>query len=254
MPINLLGEPKHPIKKIRTEAEVEMHIPKKELKRLEKEKKRQEKLKVSPKPELEAKAELGEVNLIKAFKIYLFKQRLTFTILFVIIILIVGGLLGYFAFYYKPKPKLAINKPLAPSPAPVINLNVNKPLNLNIPAPIEPIPVPTPTPPPLPPAPPVLPPIISQPLPDTELAPLRGTLVKFKDEPVIYLIELNGELRKVDLQTVYFENGQSIKQIGPEKIYTINDRFINVRKGKDVIGFVEWDPRILTTEELQPYL
>jgi len=253
MPINLLGEPKHPIKKIKTPAEIEMHIPKKELKRLEKEKKRQEKLKVSPQPELEAKTELGEVNLIKAFKIYLFKRRLTFTILFVIIILIVGSLLGYFAFSYKPKPKLAVNKPPALSPSPVVNFNVNKPLNLNTPVAIEPTPVPTP--PPLPPSPPpVLLPVVPQPLPDTELAPLRGTLVKFKGEPVIYLIELNGELRKVDLQTVIFANGQSIKQIGPEKIYTINDRFINVRKGKDVIGFVEWDPRILTVEELQPYL
>jgi len=253
MPINLLGEPKRPLKKNKTEAGMEMHIPKKELKRLEKEKKKQEKLKVQPKPIAEAKTEFEEVNLITAFKHYLLKRRLTFAILFVIIILIAGSLIGYFTFFYKPKPKIVIKQTPAPlsSPSPVVNLNVNEPLNLNIPVVIEPTPVP---PPPLPPAPPVLLPVIPQPLPDTELAPLRGALVRFAGDPNIYLVELNGELRKVDLQTVYFENGQSIKQIAPEKIYLINDSFKNIRKGIDVIGFVAWDPRILSQEELQPYL
>ena len=71
---------------------------------------------------------------------------------------------------------------------------------------------------------------------------------------MIYLIEDNGELRKVDQQTVVFDNGQRVDQISSYLIYTIADRFKNIRKGRDVIGQVDWDPRVLSFNELNPFL
>ena len=252
MPINLLSEPKRPIKKVITRPDVKMHLPEKELKKLEAKKKKAVKLKAVKKPVGSAKSVLAEVNLIKAFKIYLLKKRLTFFGLFAIIILIAGFLIGYFLFFYKPQPKIAanVNQP-APANIPVVNLP----------------PVPPPPPPtycgdgicnsgelcsscpadcgscPLPP-----------PLPDTELAPLRGSLVRFLGSSIIYLVELNGELRKIDLNTVSFLNGQKISQVNPDLIYQISDQFKSVRKGKDVIGKVDWDPRILSQPELAPFI
>lgn len=91
-------------------------------------------------------------------------------------------------------------------------------------------------------------------LPDTELAPLRGALVKFLNDSSIYLVENNGELRKIEVQTVEFRNGQNIYQLNPRLIYTLADRFKTTRRGKDVKGFIDWDPRVLTEEELAPFI
>jgi len=91
-------------------------------------------------------------------------------------------------------------------------------------------------------------------LPDTELAPLRGALVKFTGDSNIYLIENNGELRKIEKQTVIFKNGQNIFQLDQNLIYTISSRFANTRHGKDVKGFIDWDPRVLSEQELTPFI
>jgi len=272
MPINLLGAPKHPIKKIETPEEVAMHIPAKEQKKIGKTKKKIAKIEAKKKAEIFKKETLAEVNLIKAFKVYVLKRRLTFTAIFVIIILIAGSLLAYFTFFFKPAPQVIQNKPIENIP---IVINVNKPVVIPPPpvcgngiieageecddgnrqnndgcsfyCEIEIIPPETPPPIMPPPPPPVTTP---PPLPDTELAPLRGSLVRFVGDANIYLIEYNGELRKVNMQSVSFKNGEKISEIKPDLIYTISDRFKNVRKGKEVIGFVDWDPRILSQEEL----
>lgn len=283
MPINLLGEPKHPIKKVITKPEAEMHLPAKELKKLDAKKKKAAKLKAVKKPAGPAKAALAEVNLIKAFKIYILKKSLTFIGIFAIIILLAFSLIGYFLFFYKPQPKIAAN--------------VNQPAPVNIP--VVNLPPAPPTPPtaycgdgicnsgeicsscpadcgscPLPPPPTAYcgdgicnsgelcsscpadcgscsP---APPLPDTELAPLRGSLVRFLGSSIIYLVEKSGELRQVDINAVSFLNGQKISQVSPNLIYTIADQFKSTRKGKDVIGKVNWDPRILSQSELEPFL
>jgi hypothetical protein len=87
-------------------------------------------------------------------------------------------------------------------------------------------------------------------LPDTDLAPLRGALVKFSGSANIYLIEWHGELRLVDLQTAVFKGGLTIKAL-QNQIYAINSRYQNTRQGDEVKGYVDWDPRILTNEELE---
>ncbi len=91
-------------------------------------------------------------------------------------------------------------------------------------------------------------------LPDTELMPIKGSVVKFSDSSTLYLIEDNGELRKIDLATVRFDNGQKITDINPDLIYTLADKWQRIRNGKDVFGLVDWDPRVLVDQELQPFL
>ena len=91
-------------------------------------------------------------------------------------------------------------------------------------------------------------------LPDTELAPLRGSLVKFFGEETVYLVENNGELRIVDTQSVVFENKQKFIEISRSLIYTINDRWKTIRQGRTVRGQVDFDPRILTFAELAPFI
>lgn len=95
------------------------------------------------------------------------------------------------------------------------------------------------------------PPII---LPDTELSPLRGTLVQFPLDSNIYLIENNGELRNIEKETVIFKNGQNIYQLKTNLIYTLSSRFVNTRRGKDVKGFIDWDPRVLAEDELALFI
>jgi len=89
-------------------------------------------------------------------------------------------------------------------------------------------------------------------LPDTELAPLRGALVKFNDKEDIFLVETNGELRLVDQKTVIFKYVKNILQLA-DRIYLINNRYQNIRQGKMVKGYVDWDPRVLTEIELEPF-
>lgn len=93
------------------------------------------------------------------------------------------------------------------------------------------------------------------PLPDTPLAPLRGTLVKLQGSDVIYLIENNGELREVTVATVIFENGQKMSEISASLIYTLPSRWATVRRGQQVVtGQVDFDPRVLTQIELLPFI
>jgi hypothetical protein len=87
-------------------------------------------------------------------------------------------------------------------------------------------------------------------LPDTELAPLRGTLVKFSGNSEVYLVDWHGELRLVDQATVTFKEGQSVQDL-TNRIYLLNNRYAETRQGKDVKGYVDWDPRILSEAELQ---
>jgi hypothetical protein len=274
MPIDLLEGKKPPVKIKRENLpeDIELHIPEKQ--RLLKAQKPLPPKKEKPqkvKPALPPKENLPAVNLMKSFRFYLLKRRLTFTSLLVIITIVVfGGISVYFLYFYKPKQKIVINTNL-----PVVNVNIPiVALPVVTPSPVETPKIfcgdgicqanesytfcpsdcqaPPPLPPPSPP-PPSLPSLPPQPLPNTELAPLRGSLVKFKDESIIYLVELNGELRKVDLATVYFANGQKVTEVSTTLIYTINDSFKKIRRGKDVFGKVEWDPRILSPIELESF-
>ncbi|HDQ22770.1 MAG TPA: hypothetical protein ENN28_02220 [Candidatus Uhrbacteria bacterium] len=251
MPIDLLGgEAKKPIKKKTADFEVRMHLPKKE--EIKKEKERV-KIKKERKEE-EAKEEFQEVNLLLSFRRYLLKKYLVFSALFVIII--VAGFLiyaGYVYFFPKLPPAPLLSNENANEPVAVIEPPIEPPL-------IQPSPLPEPPapPPPLPsPIPePVLPPepLPELPLPDTELAPLRGSVVKFIDSENLYLVEDNGELRLIDVNTVIFKNGQRADQLSPRLIYTLADRYQYIRRGKDVKGQVDWDPRVLIPEELELFL
>ncbi len=92
-------------------------------------------------------------------------------------------------------------------------------------------------------------------LPDTELAPLRGALVRFASGSAIYLVENNGELRRVVTQSVIFKNGQRMAQIDRSLIYLLPGRWESIRHGTpDVSGQVDFDPRVLTAPELEPFL
>ncbi len=94
-------------------------------------------------------------------------------------------------------------------------------------------------------------PLSPPPPPDTEIAPLRGSLVKFADEETLYLVDWGGELRSIDMNSVSFKNGKTALQISPSLIYTLNDRFKDIRKGKEVFGYIDWDPRVLSEVELE---
>ena len=162
------------------------------------------------------------------------KNYLLAIIVFFAIILMGGFILGYI--YFKPHIVIVNNQNIEPSPSP---------------SPIEPSPEPSPSPTPSPTFSPTPSP---QPLPDTELSPLRGSVVRFADEPeTLYLIEMNGELRWIDRQTVRFDNGQTINEISPNLIYTISNRYKYIRRGQHVYGLVDWDPRVLLPGELDPF-
>jgi hypothetical protein len=263
MPVNLLEgkQPPVKIKKEKLKDDVQLHSPEKESTQKTVKPTIQKKIKSAQvNQDLPKKEVLPAVNLMKNFRHYLLKRRLTFSAFFVILlILVIGGSSIYVIYFNKPKPEIVLNT----NKPPVINVNLPvSPPPIPTPTPIPtltPTPTPTPTPPPPPPPsptpnptpPPPPPPLI---LPDTELAPLRGALVRFQGETNIYLVELNGELRSVDLKTVSFLNGQKISQLNPDLIYLIANQFQNVRKGKTVIGKVDWDPRILSAEEIASYL
>jgi hypothetical protein len=99
-----------------------------------------------------------------------------------------------------------------------------------------------------------LPPSSGGVLPNTELQPLLGSLIRFRSGAEIYLVEDNGELRKVDVSTTVFENGQNVFQINPSLIYLIGEKWKTIRRGRDVTGQVDFDPRVLSQNELAPYI
>lgn len=261
MPIDFLGKGAPSAKK--TSADLKWHVPGKEEVGASK--------KIETKP-LESEITLKKINLAESFKYYFLKRRLTFSLLFVIIV--VAGVYGYLTYVYKPKPPvIVVNQPIV-----IENLNIV-------------------VPPPPPPPPPVItyqcadgidndsdgrcdlptsictdnsvpgdlgclsltdndesahpnPPLLA----DTELSPLRGSLVRFSGEADLFLVERNGELRFVDTTSVVFNNGQSVSQISSRLIYVIADRFKNIRRGKNVYGKVDWDPRILSLNDITPFL
>jgi hypothetical protein len=91
-------------------------------------------------------------------------------------------------------------------------------------------------------------------LPDTELTLLRGAIVKFSDSSEVYLVEWHGELRLINQQTVVFKAGQTISSLAAQnQIYLINSNYKGIRQGKEVSGYVAWDPRILSAEELKSF-
>ena len=283
MAINLLGG-EEKIEKRKSASEIKMHLPEKEELAA---KKTVEKKIEPPKPKevLPEQVQVEEANLMPAFKTYRLKRRLTLIAISVIIIAgIAAGIWAYFSFFYRPsvpivsqeninKPVINVNVNITPPPlVPKYSCNTNNGqcytdengifTNLNdcqancfVPTPSavcgngicesseDSNNCPADCPPPAP-----------QPLPNTELAPLRGAIVKFSVPDGIFLVENNGELRTIDKNTVVFANGKNINQISPQLIYTVADRFENTRRGKEVIGFVSWDPRVLTPEELEPYL
>jgi hypothetical protein len=272
MAIDFLGKQKAR-KKIPPKPEVLLHVPEKEVVKPKEVIKRKEEVKVK-KPEVEAVKEgLGEANLIPGFKARLRKKRLMFSIIIVIIVVALS-LAGYYSFILlQSLSKPPVIAPPVNIPVPVVNKNLNLNVNVNI-APAVNIPpvamyvcdlatgqcsqssdgtyaslfdcqsvcfAPSPPPPP-------------QPLPATELAPLRGAVVRFLGDANTYLVENNGELRKIDAQTVRFKNGQSILQLRSQLIYMLAERFKDTRRGSDVIGYVDWDPRVLTEKELEPFI
>lgn len=115
-----------------------------------------------------------------------------------------------------------------------------------------------PTPPPVAAPAPATPPTPVAPavsLPDTELAPLRGALIRFPGGSAIYLVETNGELRRIVTQSVIFKNGQRMSEVNRSLIYALPQRWESVRRGaEDVSGRVDFDPRVLTADELTPFL
>jgi hypothetical protein len=316
MAIDFLGKPKQEHKKVGPD--VEYHIPEKD--KIQKEtpvKKEVVKELEPPKP----KEELGEVNLMTAFKKYLRRRKEIIAVICIVVLLamIIGG---YFLYNYivnlppppvikyscntnsgqcsvdangsdtslsvcqskcfAPKPQsicgngiCEINETTAncsqdcPPPAPKYSCNTNSGQCFNdvngVFANFNDCQNNCFAPPPSPvcgngicennentancstDCPPII-------LPDTQLSPLRGALVRFVNDSNIYLIEYNGELRKIDAATVRFKNGQSVNQLNPKLIYTLAISFEDTRKGKDVKGFIDWDPRVLTEEELAPFI
>lgn len=166
------------------------------------------------------------VNLAEGIGAYFMRRKVLFSVILAVVILVVGfsSYLGY-DYYLQTRPQPVVTTNMIP----VVNEPVNENINVE----------------------PVEPPILR----DTELTPLRGALVRFRGDTTIYLVEDNGELRKVNTQTVVFQNGQSMSEIDLRLIYLISDEYKDIRRGQeDVEGFVDFDPRILSFKELEPFL
>lgn len=167
-------------------------------------------------------------------------SKTTLILLFIFVIIILSGGIFYYLNFMRPKTPVSEDLAVVESEPEV--LPDLQPIS-------EPEPVVEPEPEPEPESEPAE--II---LPDTELAPIKGSVVKFSGSNALYLIEDNGELRLIDLDTVRFDNGQRITEISDSLVYTIAAKWKTIRKGKDVFGLVDWDPRVLSEEELKPFL
>jgi hypothetical protein len=161
-------------------------------------------------------------------------------LLIVLLIFVIIIVLGFGSYYlYFAEPQVVVE-----------NINIgNEPIVIPAPV-IEPVVEPEPVIEPVVEPEPVIEPVI---LPDTELAPIRGSVVTFNNDDTLFLIEDNGELRMIDLTTVRFDNGQTITQISPDLVYLLADKWKTIRKGENVYGLVDWDPRVLKLEELAPF-
>lgn len=192
------------------------------------------------KPEAVAAEPVGEHELDLAENIKrrqrMIRRLFIFGSLFAAAFVAIG--LGLVLYFRTPEstPPVAINQP--PVNTPVVNIPpANVPVNNA----------------PIPPTNEVIAP--GQPLPDTPLAPLRGALIKFANSSDIYLIENNGELRLIDQINTIFKNGQRVSDLNPNLIYQLPDKWQTVRKGdKIVTGQVDFDPRVLSLNELLPYI
>lgn len=204
-----------------------------------------------PEPEVVPVIEIPEpLDLAENLK---HRRRVKTTLITILSIFLIGGVAvgAYFAaIKFGLKIPANSNTNLAQTnTSPVVNTNttitqppVNTNTNTNAPVVVQP-PVTTPE---------VTP---SGPLPDTELAPLRGAIVKFPGSSDVYLIEKNGELRVVIPESVTFKNGQKISDLNPNLIYTLPLKWQSTRKGDKIVsGQVDFDPRILTLNELLPFL
>lgn len=239
MALNLLGN--HDEKDIMQSApEVEKYIPPDEPKS---EKKEPEPIK---KPEPEAVPALEVLEPLDLAENLKRKQKIKVVLISVLAFLIIVGVAvgAYFAAVRYGSPfSPETNNVLIPANntnviTPVTPVPSNTNTNVNAPVVVEP----TPTQP-------------SGALPDTPLAPLRGAIVRFPNSNDVYLIEKNGELRIVVPESVTFKNGQTISSLSPNLIYTLPLKWQSTRKGDKIVsGQVDFDPRILTLNELLPFL
>lgn len=245
MAINLLGN-NEPQKRIRTEEPVILHQPEKEAV------KKVQSPKIEPKKiePLVFKEDLADINLMSSFKI----RRLEIILISIIIILAIGVTLLYINFQNRTAPNVIntnLNQVAELINVPAVineNININQAvepiINENVNIPIE--------------APVIFPPVIEPEIPapivNTKLAPLRGSLVKFSGSSEVYLVEWQGELRRINQQTAVFKSKETISSLSAKnQIYLINSKFIDVKRGSDVSGYVAWDPRILSPEEIELY-
>jgi len=238
MALNLLGS--HDERDVQTSApEEEKHIPADEAKNANK--------KVEPvkkaEPEVAPVVELPQaLDLAENLK---HRKKIKTVIISILAVFLIGAAVvgAYFAAI-----KFGLQLPAASNTniavvntAPVMNSNtpINQPpVNTNVNAPAA-----------------VQPPVISGSLPDTPLAPLRGAIVHFPNSNEIYLIENNGELRVVVPDSVTFKNGLKISSLSPNLIYTLPLKWQTTRKGDKIVsGQVDFDPRILSLNELLPFL
>jgi len=237
MPINLLGKKDEDGKK--TEVPIEMYIPESEKVQKNKPVKKPVEVPVETKQKVE-EVSLPSVDLSDEF---LRRQRLIKGLIISAVSLVVVGIFAGGVYWYQGRPIQPTtvippqNEPItAPTPEPT---------------PVQPIVTPTPTPTPEP-----TPPVTNQPVSvqDTPLAPLRGSLITFANSTEIFLIENNGELRLVDQAMVIFKNGQTMNQLNRNLIYRLPDKWKVIRRGLGVTGQVDFDPRVLSTGELLPFL
>lgn len=250
MALNLLGS--HDERDVQKSApEVEKYIPPDEAKNVKK---------IEPvkkaEPEVAPVIELPEaIDLAENIK---HRQRIKTAIISILSIFIIGGVAtgAYFAVIKlglkfpvtntnialtNTKPVVNTNIPIVQPP---VNTNVNAPVNTNVNTNVNaPIVVPPPTN------------TSTTTLPDTPLAPLRGAIIRFPNSSDVYLIERNGELRLVIPESVTFKNGSKISSLSPNLIYTLPLKWQSTRKGDKIVsGQVDFDPRILTLNELLPFL
>jgi len=151
------------------------------------------------------------------------KIRLTFILIVVIIILAIGGFVFYYIYYFDKV--ISVNPDLTDN-----NITEQDLLNQSEVSVIQPE------------------------LPDTEMAPLNGALVKFDGQPEVYLVDNHGDLRMIDRESVIFNSNKRLSQISPSLIYTINDKWQNTREGDIITGKVDFDPRIITYNELRLFI
>ncbi len=249
MAIDLLKEEEQPRKKRRSGAngepryEVEMYIPpeeREESARAKKKQRRQEARQEQRSARVQSKAVANPpiesddgVDLSQRYvrrQRWLRRLRTTGSVILIALVLMAVGYGGYLLLTREAPPQQTPTQPLPQEPSEQIPTQPSEP---TAPEPSEP----------------------TGPLPDTELAPLAGALITFRDTTEIFLVENNGELRRVNQEAVVFANGQRLSELSRRLIYLLPDRWQSIRRGsQEVSGQVDFDPRVLTTPELLPFI